>query len=56
VVEGVATSRAIHALAARHAVDMPIVAAVESILFRGMTPAEAIRGLMGREARAERVG
>jgi glycerol-3-phosphate dehydrogenase len=35
---------------------MPIVAAVESILFRGMTPAEAIRGLMGREARAERVG
>jgi hypothetical protein len=29
---------------------------VESILFHGKTPAEAIRDLMGREARAERVG
>jgi glycerol-3-phosphate dehydrogenase (NAD(P)+) len=56
VVEGVATSKALLTLASRHGVDMPIVAAVESILFRGMTPAEAIRGLMGREARAERVG
>jgi glycerol-3-phosphate dehydrogenase (NAD(P)+) len=56
VVEGVATSRAILELAGRHGVDMPIVAAVESILFRGTTPLEAIRGLMGREAGAERVG
>jgi glycerol-3-phosphate dehydrogenase (NAD(P)+) len=56
VVEGVATSRALLALAARHGVDMPIVAAVESILFRGTTPKDAIRGLMGREAGAERVG
>jgi glycerol-3-phosphate dehydrogenase (NAD(P)+) len=56
VVEGVATSRAILALADRHGVEMPIVRAVESILFPGVTPAEAIRALMGREARAERVG
>jgi glycerol-3-phosphate dehydrogenase (NAD(P)+) len=56
VVEGVATSRAILALADRHGVEMPIVRAVESILFHGVTPAEAIRALMGREARAERVG
>jgi glycerol-3-phosphate dehydrogenase len=35
---------------------MPIVRAVESILFHGKTPAEAIRDLMGREAGAERVG
>ena len=56
VVEGVATSRALLALADRHGVEMPIVRAVESILFHGVTPAEAIRALMGREARAERVG
>ena len=56
VVEGVATSRALLALAARHGVEMPIVRAVESILFHGKTPAEAIRDLMGREARTERVG
>jgi len=56
VVEGVATSHALLALASRHGVDMPIVRAVESILFHGKTPTEAIRDLMGREARAERVG
>jgi glycerol-3-phosphate dehydrogenase (NAD(P)+) len=56
VVEGVATSHALSALAARHDVDMPIVRAVESILFQGKTPAHAIRDLMGREAGAERVG
>lgn len=56
VVEGVATSGALLALAARHGVDMPIVDAVDAILHRGVTPAEAIRSLMGREAGAERVG
>jgi glycerol-3-phosphate dehydrogenase (NAD(P)+) len=56
VVEGVATSHALLALAQKHGVDMPIVQAVESILFHGKTPAEAIRDLMGREAGAERVG
>jgi glycerol-3-phosphate dehydrogenase (NAD(P)+) len=56
VVEGVATSHALLALADRHGVDMPIVRAVESILFHGTTPAHAIRDLMGREAGAERVG
>jgi len=52
----VATSRALLALAARHGVDMPIVEAVESILFRGITPKDALRVLMGREAGAERIG
>ena len=56
VVEGVATAHAILALATRHGVEMPIVRAVESILFHGKHPKEAIRDLMGREARAERVG
>ena len=46
VVEGVATSHALLALAQKHGVDMPIVRAVESILFHGKTPAEAIRDLI----------
>ena len=56
VVEGVATSHALLALARAHGVEMPIVRAVESILFHGKTPAAAIRELMGREAGVERVG
>ncbi len=56
VVEGVATARSLLALASRHGVEMPIVRAVESILFNGKKPKEAIRDLMGREAGAERVG
>lgn len=56
VVEGVATARSILALAQQHNVDMPIVRAVEAILFRGLQPADAIRALMTRTAGPERVG
>ncbi len=56
VVEGLATAHAILALADRHGVEMPIVRAVESVVFHGKRPTEAIRDLMGREAGAERVG
>lgn len=56
VVEGVETARAILQLAERHGVDMPIVQSVEAILFGGLRPAEAIRGLMGRQAGMEKVG
>jgi glycerol-3-phosphate dehydrogenase (NAD(P)+) len=56
VVEGVATAHSIVALAARHQVDMPIVSAVEAILFRGLKPGDAIRELMGRSAGEERIG
>jgi glycerol-3-phosphate dehydrogenase (NAD(P)+) len=56
VVEGLATAHAILALAGRHGVEMPIVRAVESIVFHGKRPSDAIRDLMGREAGAERVG
>ena len=56
VIEGVETARAIVAMAARHEVDMPIVTAVHAILFEGLSPAQAIESLMGRELKRERVG
>jgi glycerol-3-phosphate dehydrogenase (NAD(P)+) len=56
VVEGVPTTKAVAALADRHAVDMPITRAVYGILFEGLTPAAAIDSLMSREPKAERIG
>jgi glycerol-3-phosphate dehydrogenase (NAD(P)+) len=56
VVEGVATTKSVMALARRHAVDMPITAAVHGILFESLAPRDAIRALMEREQKAERVG
>lgn len=54
VAEGVATTASAHTLAARHRVDMPIVAAVHRTLFEGEPPRQAIGELMTRELRAER--
>ena len=56
VVEGVATTRSVNQLARRHAVDMPITAAVHGILFESLDPRDAIRALMEREQKAERIG
>lgn len=56
VVEGVATAHSILALADRVHVEVPIIRAVEAILFRGLRPADAIRELMTRMAGEERVG
>jgi glycerol-3-phosphate dehydrogenase (NAD(P)+) len=56
IVEGVATTRSVMALARQLGVDMPITAAVHAILFEGLDPHEAIRGLMSREVKAEQVG
>jgi glycerol-3-phosphate dehydrogenase (NAD(P)+) len=56
VVEGVATTKSVMALARRHSVDMPITAAVHGILFESLAPRDAIRALMEREQKAERVG
>ena len=53
VAEGVKTSRAIHHLAERLGVDMPIVSAVYKILYEGMAPREAIKKLMARELKDE---
>jgi glycerol-3-phosphate dehydrogenase (NAD(P)+) len=56
VVEGVPTTRSVAELARVHGVDMPITRAVHAILFEGLDPLAAIRMLMEREAKAERIG
>lgn len=53
VAEGVKTARAVHLLAQRLGVDMPIVAAVYKILYEGLAPREAIKKLMTRELKDE---
>ena len=53
VVEGVASASSIAALAARLGVEMPIVAAVEAVLHRGMAIAAMIERLLARPRRSE---
>ncbi|HWB19356.1 MAG TPA: NAD(P)H-dependent glycerol-3-phosphate dehydrogenase [Phycisphaerales bacterium] len=56
VVEGVPTCSSICQLAEKVGVDMPIASAVHAILFEGLKPADAIRQLMQREQKPERIG
>lgn len=56
VVEGVTTVVAVVQLAKKYRVEMPIAAAVHSVLYEGVDPIEAIQKLMSRELKAERVG
>lgn len=53
VIEGIPAARAILALAADCAVEMPICAGVHRILFEGQRPDEALQGLMARGWAAE---
>ncbi len=53
VAEGVKTTRAVHLLAQRLGVEMPLVDAVYKILYDGLTPREAIKKLMTRELKDE---
>jgi len=53
VVEGVASAAAIAALAARLEVEMPVAAAVDAVLHRGMTIDRMIEQLLARPRRAE---
>jgi glycerol-3-phosphate dehydrogenase (NAD(P)+) len=53
VIEGIPTTRAVLALAARHGVEMPITAAVNAVLFEHKPPLEAITELMNRPPKAE---
>ena len=53
VVEGINTSREVHALAEDHGVEMPITEQVYMILHQGHTPREAVQALMERALRAE---
>jgi glycerol-3-phosphate dehydrogenase (NAD(P)+) len=56
VVEGVPTTRSVMALALARGVDMPITESVHRILFEGLPPRVAIRDLMNRTPKAERIG
>ena len=53
IVEGVATAAAITQLAARLAVEMPITAAVDAVLHRGMAIDMMVEALLSRPHRAE---
>lgn len=53
VVEGVNSARAAAALSNRHGIEMPIVEAVNRVLFEGLDPREAVEALMLRDKKAE---
>jgi glycerol-3-phosphate dehydrogenase (NAD(P)+) len=53
VAEGVKTSRAVHLLAQRLGVEMPLVEAVYRILYEDLAPKDAIKKLMARELKDE---
>lgn len=56
VVEGVATTRSVVALAEKYRVEMPITCAVHDVLFEGLDPLEAIGRLMSRGMKDESIG
>ncbi|MDG2031826.1 MAG: NAD(P)-dependent glycerol-3-phosphate dehydrogenase [Phycisphaerales bacterium] len=56
VVEGVATTRAIMTLVERFEVEVPILSAVNDVLFEGVSARDAIDSLLSREAGPEIVG
>ncbi len=53
VAEGVATATAVHDLAARYGVDMPIAEEVFGILTQGTDPGRAVENLMQRDPKPE---
>jgi glycerol-3-phosphate dehydrogenase (NAD(P)+) len=55
VVEGVPTTKAVKALSEKHHVDMPISAAMYSVLFEGLAIQDALNLLMSRDLRSEQL-
>jgi glycerol-3-phosphate dehydrogenase (NAD(P)+) len=53
VVEGYRAAKAVHAVAAKHAVEMPIADGIYSVLYEGRSPRDAVRELMMRPVRPE---
>lgn len=51
--EGVRCARAALALGQKHGLDLPITQAVCDVLFNGLSPHEAVSGLLSREAKPE---
>ena len=53
VAEGVETTKAAHLLSQKHNIEMPITQQMYRVLFENKDPAEAVKDLMGRNAKAE---
>jgi glycerol-3-phosphate dehydrogenase (NAD(P)+) len=53
VVEGLPAARAVHAVAQRLAVDMPICQEIYRVMHEGKPVRAAVQALMGREVRSE---
>ncbi|MBT8082594.1 MAG: NAD(P)-dependent glycerol-3-phosphate dehydrogenase [Gammaproteobacteria bacterium] len=53
VVEGVKAAKAVHEVAEKLGIEMPIVNQVYRILYEGLTPREAVEALMSRELKPE---
>jgi glycerol-3-phosphate dehydrogenase (NAD(P)+) len=53
VAEGVRNTRALHALALRLGVDMPIIAQMHQVLYDDKPPSDAVRDLMQRSLKSE---
>jgi len=53
VVEGVPAARAVHAVAQRVAVDMPICREIYGVMHEGKAVRAAVQALMQREVRSE---
>jgi glycerol-3-phosphate dehydrogenase (NAD(P)+) len=54
VVEGVLAARAVHQVATRLAIDMPIAEQVWGVIYAGASPRDAVATLMARTVKAER--
>lgn len=55
VAEGVETTKSVYQLAQKYDIDMPITSAVYEALFENKSPLEAVRGLMQRQFKPERI-
>ena len=53
VVEGLHAARAVHQVALRERIDMPICEAIYRVLYEGLPVGQAVNALMAREVRAE---
>lgn len=53
--EGINTCKTVHEIAMEKGIDMPITAEVYAVLFEGKRPDEAIRDLMARPLKAEKI-
>jgi glycerol-3-phosphate dehydrogenase (NAD(P)+) len=53
VAEGVKTTEAVHAMAGKRGVDLPITAQVNAVLYEGKDPEQAVRELMARVLKDE---